>query len=315
MITPPPPDQCALVKALDAQLREARNCVSSAAATLWPGWELRSTPVVVIDAAGRRWRFGGALPAQKRLVGCKTPEGVILRIGQRAVRRRPFRAVANREGSSIYLEITEPAGAPFPFDHWVAVFAHELFHCHQLANLRWAAAFRLASPKNRSIKRLHSLYIHSEWLRTDIHEQLRLIAEILASDELPNGPLARLLQLRRRHQERLRAYSSPLADAERAAEAVEGAARFVELGLIERTHPSAVDQPPAVRRPRGLSVSDNRYYYATGHGLLRIFERAQLPWRDRIAAGRPDELLAELVTRDSGGWSPSTTTPVSPSPR
>lgn len=219
-------------------------------------------------------------------------------------RRRPlFRAAARLQNGRAQLEIAAPEVARFPYKSWQSVYAHEAFHCYQLTHTAWLRWFRKAREGSPALKRLESLYQHRSWLRTDIDNQLQTMRRLLSSRDASPCALAELQALPRQHRERLGRISQRLCEAEQAAELIEGAARFVELALerysVQNVRRASAPRLSATgkgaRRDRGLSVANGRYYYATGYGLMQLYEKRGGPWRQRILAKGVDSVLDDLV--------------------
>ncbi len=295
--------QCTNMADMDQALTKARAAVDASAAALWPGWNVASTPVVMIDAEGRRWlyRFRHTR-SQRSIAGLSTCADVYY-IGRVRPRPLPFRAAAKRENGQVRLEIVAPALAPLSYESWESIFAHEAFHCYQLNHRGWLRWFRKAREGSPSLQRLDRLYRFRSWLRLDIDDQLRMVRSILSSRQFSPAALKQLQESRRQHIKRLHRLSWRLSEAEQAAEIVEGAARFVEFGF-ERLSGKKKRKAAVIRRgrvvadaDRGLSVADGRYYYATGYGLMRLLDLSGQPWRERILKKGIDFVLDDLVAR------------------
>jgi hypothetical protein len=194
----------------------------------------------------------------------------------------------------VQLEIAVPSLAPFPYDGWESVFAHEAFHCYQLKHKMWRRWFRKARAGSQALKKLASLYQHGGWLRADVEDQLQVVQRVLENCQLSPVALRQIQKSRSQHRTRLYRLSRRLGKTEKAAEIIEGAARFVELGLERRS--AEHEGRPTVDAPdRGLSVADGQYYYATGYGLMRLLDISGQPWRETVLKNGIDLALDNLV--------------------
>jgi hypothetical protein len=126
-----------------------------------------------------------------------------------------------------------------------------------------------------------------------------MIEAVLASGNFFPEVLTEIQKSRRCHQRKLYQISKRLFKAEQAAEIIEGAARFVELGL-ERYSKEAMrsptsEQPNKAHHDRGLSITDGRYYYATGYAMMSMLDINGQPWRRKIIQHGLDVVFADLI--------------------
>jgi hypothetical protein len=258
---------------------------------LWPGWETDAIATGAILGDTRPWVAWFSAPTASRQLSCGQDAGAgrarwayrslggLSAVAQLDSRRRPDLAIL----VDLNLEDWTPRD-------WLAIYAHELFHVHQLSVM----------DKSR-FSDTELLGLHRAWPRGRAQLEPALHTELAAgwAALADRGDLRPYLQARRARQAALAELDPSLTEASLLMEEFEGVARYIEVSV--ETHPEATRAFGGPRDPEealqsgALSILDGKWWYPTGFLAARLLDQRVADWKGRLYTEGLEALLQEAA--------------------